>query len=131
MDDVRIGDAEREAAVASLGEQYALGRLSKEEFDERSDAAWSARTNRDLAPLFTDLPVGRAAPAQESLPRNRGMVRPRTLVVLLVVLGTFSLLSHLPVLLIFVLAWFLFGRLSRPGPRRAGSQWSRGYTRGS
>jgi hypothetical protein len=53
---VRIGDAERESAVTALGEHYAAGRLTKEEFDERSGVAWSARTSGDLAPLFTDLP---------------------------------------------------------------------------
>ena len=53
---VRIGDAERESAVTALGEHYAAGRLTKEEYDERTDVAWSARTSGDLAPLFTDLP---------------------------------------------------------------------------
>ena len=62
MDSLRIGDAERESAVAALGEHYAQGRLAKEEYDERSDAAWSARTAADLAPLFADLPTP-AAPA--------------------------------------------------------------------
>ena len=52
----RIGDAEREAAVTSLGEHYAAGRLTKEEFDERSDQAWAARTAAGLWPLFADLP---------------------------------------------------------------------------
>ncbi len=53
---VRIGDAERESAVAALGEHYVAGRLSKEELDERTDAAWAARTSGQLAPLFSDLP---------------------------------------------------------------------------
>ena len=39
-----------------LGEHYAVGRLTKDEFDERSDAVWSAKTRGDLAPLFADLP---------------------------------------------------------------------------
>lgn len=54
--DLRIGDAEREAAVAALGEHYAAGRLTKEEFDERSDRAYAARTRSALWPLFADLP---------------------------------------------------------------------------
>ena len=53
---VRIGDAERESAVTALGEHYAAGRLTKDEFDDRAGVAWSARTSGDLAPLFTDLP---------------------------------------------------------------------------
>lgn len=54
--ELRIGDAEREAAVAALGEHYAAGRLTKDEYDDRSDAAYRARTAADLAPLFADLP---------------------------------------------------------------------------
>ena len=54
---VRIGDAERDQAVTALGEHFVAGRLSKEELDERADAAWAARTSGDLAPLFRDLPA--------------------------------------------------------------------------
>lgn len=54
----RIGDAERDAAVRALGEHYAAGRLTKEEYDERADTALRARTNSDLRPLFVDLPRG-------------------------------------------------------------------------
>ena len=36
--ELRIGDAEREATISALGEHYAAGRLTKEEYDERSDA---------------------------------------------------------------------------------------------
>jgi Domain of unknown function (DUF1707) len=36
--DMRIGDADREATVASLREHYATGRLSLEEFNQRLDA---------------------------------------------------------------------------------------------
>ena len=59
MDSLRISDADRESAVDLLGEQYAVGRLTRDEFDERSDAVWSAKTQGDLAPIFADLPVRR------------------------------------------------------------------------
>ena len=59
MDSLRLSDADREAAVDLLGDQYALGRLTRDEFDERSDAVWSAKTQGDLAPVFADLPVAR------------------------------------------------------------------------
>jgi Domain of unknown function (DUF1707) len=52
----RIGDAERDAAIASLGEHFAAGRITKDEFDERSGLAMRARTESDLRPLFVDLP---------------------------------------------------------------------------
>ena len=68
MDSLRISDADREAAVDLLGEQYALGRLTRDEFDERSDAVWSAKTQGDLAPIFADLPVRPPA----GLGRRRG-----------------------------------------------------------
>lgn len=53
----RIGDVEREAAVSALGEHYAAGRLTKEEYDERAEVAFTARTDSALRPLFVDLPL--------------------------------------------------------------------------
>ena len=53
---IRIGDAERDQAVAMLSEHFVAGRLTQEEFEERSDQATRARYADDLAPLFTDLP---------------------------------------------------------------------------
>jgi hypothetical protein len=44
MDTLRISDTDREAAMDLLSEQYSVGRLTKDEFDERSDAVWSARS---------------------------------------------------------------------------------------
>jgi uncharacterized membrane protein len=53
---IRIGDAERDRAIASLGDHFAAGRLTAEEFDQRTDQALQARFNADLEPLFVDLP---------------------------------------------------------------------------
>ncbi|TDU88276.1 putative secreted protein with PEP-CTERM sorting signal [Kribbella voronezhensis] len=53
---IRIGDQEREAAVARLGAHYEAGRLSAEEHQERVGEALQAKTDADLAALFTDLP---------------------------------------------------------------------------
>lgn len=53
---LRIGDAERDAAVRDLGEHYAAGRLSEEEHAERTEQAYAARTQQDLDALFADLP---------------------------------------------------------------------------
>jgi TM2 domain-containing membrane protein YozV len=55
-DPVRIGNSEREAAVRQLGEHFAEGRLEPEEYEERTSAAYAARTTEDLVPLFKDLP---------------------------------------------------------------------------
>ena len=57
---VRIGDAERDRAVSTLGDHFAAGRLTREEFDTRVDQAMVARFDNDLRPLFADLPRSRA-----------------------------------------------------------------------
>jgi DUF1707 SHOCT-like domain len=69
----RIGDAERDVATARLGDHFAAGRLDHEEYDERLDAIWSARTRADLDQLFWDLP---ALPAPRP-PRPAPLVRAR------------------------------------------------------
>ncbi len=66
---VRVSDAERDRAVASLREHLAQGRLSLEEFSQRMSAAYSATTNADLATLQHDLP------AESHTPRRRNAVR--------------------------------------------------------
>jgi Domain of unknown function (DUF1707) len=53
---LRIGDAERDAAAADLGEHYAAGRLTLDELNERLDAVFSAKTFGQLAKIMTDLP---------------------------------------------------------------------------
>ena len=70
MDTLRISDADRATALDLLSEQYAVGRLDKDEFDERSDAVWSAKTQGDLAPVFADLPW-RSPPAAVRPVRGR------------------------------------------------------------
>jgi len=61
---VRIGNAERDAAVAALDEHLAAGRLDLDEYGERYARALAARTESDLAELFTDLPPIRAQKAE-------------------------------------------------------------------
>ena len=71
--ELRIGDADREAAASALGEHFASGRLTHEEYDERSARVWSAKTNSDLSPLFTDLPpLGRGRPQPGTPGRDTG-----------------------------------------------------------
>jgi TM2 domain-containing membrane protein YozV len=65
---VRIGNLEREAAVRELGEHFAEGRLDPEEYEQRASAAYAARTNDDLAPLFADLPRPDAQPTVAAPP---------------------------------------------------------------
>jgi hypothetical protein len=60
--DIRVSDAERDRAIAELSEHFQTGRLTREEFDDRSGLALRARTGDDLLELFTDLPGGETAP---------------------------------------------------------------------
>ena len=116
MDTLRIGDADREAAVELLGEQYALGRLTRDEFDERSDAVWSAKTRGDLAPIFADLPVshpGTAPRGPLAPPRPRWW--PVPLAPVLVALVVLTVLTHLPFVLLLVVLFVCFGRWHRGG----------------
>ena len=53
---LRIGDAERDAALELLQSHYAAGRLDTEEFEERMTAALAAHHQDELDALFTDLP---------------------------------------------------------------------------
>jgi hypothetical protein len=61
--DLRVSDADRDRAVAQLSEHFQAGRLTLEEFDERSGQALRAKTARELAGLFTDLPAVQAGTA--------------------------------------------------------------------
>jgi hypothetical protein len=55
-DQMRIGDAERDALTAALHEHFAQGRLDRDELDERLGAALAAKTVGDLRPILHDLP---------------------------------------------------------------------------
>ena len=123
--DLRISDAEREQAAAELGEHYAQGRLTMEEHADRLDQIWAARTRGELLPIFRDLPsrYTQAPPAYPTGPprmpgRRRGL--PAPLMVVLAVLVVFTVVTHLPLILLgLVVWWFLAARHHRfTGPRR-------------
>jgi hypothetical protein len=54
--DIRVSDAERDEAITELSEHFQAGRLTQDEFDDRSGRALQARTGGDLGGLFGDLP---------------------------------------------------------------------------
>jgi hypothetical protein len=85
---LRASDADRDVVHRALAEAYADGRLTREEFDQRSEAVLAARTLADLPPLLADLvptPVvalrpgdslrERAALEEEAVARYRAEVR--------------------------------------------------------
>jgi hypothetical protein len=60
---VRASDADRDRTVEALASASAEGRLTLEEYSQRSDAALAARTVGDLARLTSDLPEAPPADA--------------------------------------------------------------------
>jgi hypothetical protein len=132
---VRVGDAERDSAAQALGEHFAAGRLTHDEFDERSTRAWSARTAGELAALFTDLPrphvtTGATTPWQLARrPRRARFPFLPALALALVV----ALLTPVPFLVVLLLTWLAFvwavrpfvdGRHTRGSRRAVRGTWS-------
>ena len=64
---LRIGDAERDAAAADLGEHYVAGRLTLDELHERLSAVFSAKTYGQLGRVMADLPSLRRPPGPAEL----------------------------------------------------------------
>ncbi len=125
--ELRIGDQEREAAVAALGEHYVTGRLTKDEYDERSAVAWQARTNSDLAPLFVDLPSLQVPQRVQSRPPAPTVARERArrsgppllpVLLLAVVVMAVMGLAPWPLLLVLVILWVKFAAFRSAGRRR-------------
>lgn len=56
-DNIRASDRDRDAVVTTLRDAYSEGRLTLDEFQERTSAAYAARTWGALRELTTDLPV--------------------------------------------------------------------------
>jgi hypothetical protein len=70
--DFRVSDADRDRALAELGEALRVGRITADEFDERAGQALAARTGDELTALLADLPVDRA-PAIPPAAAGRGL----------------------------------------------------------
>jgi uncharacterized protein DUF1707 len=54
---LRASDADRERTSSLLREHHAVGRLTAEEFEERLDRVFAAKTLGDLDALLADLPA--------------------------------------------------------------------------
>jgi hypothetical protein len=57
--DLRVSDGDRDRAVSELSEAFQAGRISADEFGQRSGHALAARTGKELTALLADLPPGR------------------------------------------------------------------------
>ena len=77
---VRASDAEREQTAALIQLNFADGRLTQAELEERAGAAYAAQTRAQLRDLTADLPA-----AQEQPPRSGMVLDPCLLCILLCV----------------------------------------------
>ncbi|UUN27107.1 DUF1707 domain-containing protein [Streptomyces sp. FIT100] len=68
LPEMRASDAERERIAERLRDAVAEGRLDMEEFGERLDAAYKARTHGELEPLVRDLPAPGGSASDRPLP---------------------------------------------------------------
>ena len=135
--DLRVSYADRDRAVAQLSEHFQTGRLTLEEFDERSGEALKAKTARELTALFTDLPAGQAlAPSAVAVPEvrpyssaARAWAAAATLSAALIVVFAFArtgvghhhgFVVPLPLIaLLFIARMFIFRRVFAGRSRRA------------
>ncbi|MGH3189429.1 MAG: DUF1707 SHOCT-like domain-containing protein [Streptosporangiaceae bacterium] len=59
LGDMRVSDADRDRALSELSEAFQAGRITSEEFGQRSGQVLAARTGKELAVLLADLPISR------------------------------------------------------------------------
>jgi hypothetical protein len=112
--DMRIGDAERDAAMVQLREHFVAGRLTFDELTERIDSALAAKTQRHIDQLMADLPrpprVAGSEPARPAPDPGRFLV--------------FALLLFALATWILIMAWMArhawSGPYQLPGPPGAG-----------
>lgn len=109
---VRIGDAERDQAVAVLSDHFVAGRLTQDEFEERSEHATRARYADDLVLLFDDLPdptEGRPAHGPWSPPPARSRGRRQGAPPPIVMLAPILMIGLVISAVILTAPWLLWG----------------------
>lgn len=123
--ETRASDAERDDTIALLREHLFAGRLTQDEFEERTEEACRARFRSDLWHAVRELPVPRPAGPPGFVRRPGSRPRPLTAVVLAAaafIVMVFSLGIGFPLYLpLGATAWLLARRA-----RRAVSPGSRG-----
>lgn len=101
-DSLRAADRDRDEVAEILREQYAQGRLTMEEFDERSTAAAGAKTMGELRALTADLP----APA-EPRPEPWSPTRMRSVAVAGVVVAVVAAAAYAGHYVLAVPTWLI------------------------
>jgi Domain of unknown function (DUF1707) len=59
---MKASDADRDAVLSDLSEHFQAGRLTADEFEDRTGQALAARTRGELRDLMQDLPASPAGP---------------------------------------------------------------------
>jgi hypothetical protein len=67
--DLRVSDADRDRALSELSEAFRVGRITAEEFDQRSGQALRARTGKELTALLADLPLDGLSATRTTAPK--------------------------------------------------------------
>ena len=72
---IRASDDDRDRAASLLREHHAVGRLTPEEFSERLDKVYEAKTVGELDELMSDLPgIDLYRLPDAAMPRYRGIM---------------------------------------------------------
>jgi len=80
---MRASDADRDAVVAALSENFQAGRLTTEELEDRTGRALAARTVGQLDELTADLPAPQPVPAATPVAPVRRPWYPLTLPIII------------------------------------------------
>jgi hypothetical protein len=114
----RAGDAEREATAQRLNDAHTEGRLDAEEYHDRVDRCYSAKTVGELRALVEDLPRAPSPNGQGgSWPWYRYLTHAPLVPIVLALVALSALTGphggwHFPWLALFVLLLFLTRRRS-------------------
>ena len=74
-DGLRVSDADRERALSELSEAFRVGRITADEFDQRSGQVLRSRTGKELTALLADLPLAGPPPQHAPPPWNQPIVQ--------------------------------------------------------
>jgi hypothetical protein len=117
-DKLRAADADRDRVAGILGTAYSEGRLSKDEYDARLEAALSAHTYGELDQVVTDLPMSAAVtgPVEPAMVTPVARTNGYAIASLACGLGQFMVgpLATIPAI--------VFGHMARSQIRRTGEQ---------
>jgi hypothetical protein len=132
--EIRASDAERDRVVGLLKQHFTDGRLTLEEFSDRMDVAYAAKTRGELVTTLRELPVLTRRPAAPVEARtnahreDRAWAFPAPLVpiaIVAMVFGVLLLSRGLVLWPLFAVLWIWGGRHARHRHHYHGGQWQR------